>query len=531
MATYYINAGGDNANDGLSSANAFANFDPVAYGNKAALTQGDTVIVEDTGGDITHSSQVSFWGMSGSSGSPITIEAADGHSPVIDFTNATAKAFYMEATSYFVIDGLEVKNAGNYGFQVYNANNNTFKNCYTHHHGYDATWGSGIAFEGGGSGHLVQNCKSAYGQAEGNADGFALDGGASATFENCDAWHNADDGFDAWDGGVSTFTDCRAWHNGHDENGTVTGNGNGFKLGGDTATGDGGHTLERCIAFKNSGDSGRGFDDNNADNAITFHNCTAWDNDVGWRVNVQGVAHVLRNCIEYQNTTAYDSMANADDQYNTWNLSINDPDWADVSLTNDSKEGPANESTFMTLNSTSSCIDAGTDVGLSYNGSDPDLGAIEYTATVTQEDSLYNNFKELLFNGGVDLDTDTIRVALISDSPAYGPDVDTEVHVSDVLDGGTTASEVSGTGYSRQTISLTATQDNANDVAYVDTGDLTYSGIDAGTIDGVLIYKDGPTDDTDSPLIAYLTSDQFPLTTNGGDVTIQWGSSGVLELS
>ena len=144
--------------------------------------------------------------------------------------------------------------------------------------------------------------------------------------------------------------------------------------------------------------------------------------------------------------------------------------------------------------------------------------------------SIYNNFKELLFNGGIDLDTDTIEVALVSDSPAYTPDIDGEAFVDDVLDGGVTASELSGTGYSRKTVTITVAQDNTNDRATADTTDLTYTGLDAGTIDAILVFKT-VTNDSDSPLIAHLTSTDFPLTTNGGDVTIQWDPAGVLTLS
>jgi len=143
--------------------------------------------------------------------------------------------------------------------------------------------------------------------------------------------------------------------------------------------------------------------------------------------------------------------------------------------------------------------------------------------------TIYNNFKELLFNGGIDLDNDTLQVALISDSPAYTPDPDNDVFVSDVLDD-VAASELSGTGYTRQTVSMSITQDNANDQAVADTADLTYSGIDAGTIDGMILFKQGPTDDSDSPLIAHLTSPEFPLVTNGGDVNLLFDAAGVLTL-
>ena len=532
MATYYVNASGNNANDGLSSGNAFANFNPVDWNGSNPVSAGDTVIVEDTGGEIVQSTPADFYNIQGSSGSPVTIKAADGQSPVVNaYDGASARAvniFKMELTAYFVIDGLEMKNAENANIWMGSANENTFKNLDLHHAGTGSTWGSNLEVQADSTNILIQDCVAHHGAAGGNSDGFSLDGtGTTATFERCDAYLNGDDGFDFWNSAPSTATDCRAWGNGEDPTGTQ-GNGDGFKVGGDGA--GGGNTLERCIAFNNSGDSGRGFDNNNAATANTIHNCVAWSNDVGYRHANSGISVEYRNCVEYQNTQAFVNMSYADDQFNTWNLSISDPDWADVSLTTgDEYLGPVNDSTFMTLNSGSPCIDAGTDVGLSYNGTAPDVNAYEYVVASSASNTLYNNFKELLFSGGIDLDGDTIQVALISDSPAYSPDIDGEVFLGDVLDGGTTATEVSGTGYSRETVPMTVAQDNANDRATADTSDLAYTGLDAGTVDGILGYK-SVTNAADSPLVAYLTSADFPLTTNGGDVTIQWDSVGVVSL-
>ena len=142
--------------------------------------------------------------------------------------------------------------------------------------------------------------------------------------------------------------------------------------------------------------------------------------------------------------------------------------------------------------------------------------------------TLYNNFKELLLNGGVDLDTDTIQMALISDSIAYTPDPDNEVFVADVLDD-VNASELSGTGYARQTLNISASQDNANDQGVLDADDVTLSGLNAGTIASALIFKE-VTNDADSPLIGHYTSSEFPMPTNGGDVTIQIDAAGLLTL-
>jgi hypothetical protein len=149
--------------------------------------------------------------------------------------------------------------------------------------------------------------------------------------------------------------------------------------------------------------------------------------------------------------------------------------------------------------------------------------------------SIYNSAKVGFLNGGIDFDTDTIRVALVSNSTAYTPDIDNESYVSDVLDGGTTASEFSGSGYARQTLSgKSVTQDNTDDEAVADGSDITFSSIDGDTIQGVLVYQQVGGDDAtpaDDQLIAYITSADFPLTANGGDVTISWAAEGILNLN
>lgn len=140
--------------------------------------------------------------------------------------------------------------------------------------------------------------------------------------------------------------------------------------------------------------------------------------------------------------------------------------------------------------------------------------------------TLYNNFKELLLNGGIDLDTDTIEALIIDDTTAYTPDIDNHVFVNDVT---AVASEMSGTGYSRKTLSVTVSQDNTNDQAVADATDLSYTGLNAGTIQGVLIYK-SVTTDSDSPVIGWYESTDFPLPTNGGDVTLTINTAGLLTL-
>jgi len=175
MATYYVRGDGDNTNDGLSSANAFANFDPVSYWGEDTLVEGDTVIVEDSGGEIIQDSSADFFGCTGSSGSPITVKAADGDTPSIDATGAT-NCFKMENTAYFVVDGLEMHHATNANIWMGGANENTFKNLDLHHAGTGSTWGSNMEIQADSTNILVQDCVGHHGAAGGNSDGFSLDG-------------------------------------------------------------------------------------------------------------------------------------------------------------------------------------------------------------------------------------------------------------------------------------------------------------------------------------------------------------------
>jgi hypothetical protein len=134
---------------------------------------------------------------------------------------------------------------------------------------------------------------------------------------------------------------------------------------------------------------------------------------------------------------------------------------------------------------------------------------------------VYNRGKALLMNGGLDLDTQDIRVLLTSS--AYTPNADHNF-VSEITN------ELSGTNYAR--VALTGevvTEDDANDRAVFDAADVTWTAINAGTPARAVIYR-FVTTDADSPLICCL--DITPATaTNGGDYTLQFSANGILRLS
>lgn len=136
---------------------------------------------------------------------------------------------------------------------------------------------------------------------------------------------------------------------------------------------------------------------------------------------------------------------------------------------------------------------------------------------------LYNSFKRDIMNGGIDLDTDTIRVALVTST--YTPNIDTHTKWSDITN------EVTGTGYTAGGEALankTVTADNTDDEGVFDADDKTWA---ASTITarGAVLYKDTGTPST-SPLIGYIDFGADKSSSNG-NFTIQWATEGIVNLN
>lgn len=151
-----------------------------------------------------------------------------------------------------------------------------------------------------------------------------------------------------------------------------------------------------------------------------------------------------------------------------------------------------------------------------------------------------------IFASNIDLDDDTLRVALYDDSTAYTFDPDNHDFVADILDGGTTAQELQGTaGYTgstdRQTVAnTTITTDDVNDLSAFDGDDVTWQDVESTEdIQGWIVYKQVGGDDTtpaDDPVILVVDKDMadapssLPISTNGSDITIEWAADGVATL-
>ena len=135
--------------------------------------------------------------------------------------------------------------------------------------------------------NTILNCSSYLNADKGyeDADGFAakLTVGQGNVFDGCIAAYNADDGWDLFAKvqsgsiGVVTIQNCVAFKNGYilDENGGEinAGNGNGFKMGGDSMPGA--HVLKNSVAFANKA---KGIDSNSCPD-IKVYSSTTFDNE------------------------------------------------------------------------------------------------------------------------------------------------------------------------------------------------------------------------------------------------------------
>ncbi len=135
--------------------------------------------------------------------------------------------------------------------------------------------------------NLILNCSSYLNSDLGyeDADGFAakLTIGDGNVFDGCIACYNADDGWDLFAKvqsgsiGAVTIRNSIAFKNGYilDENGNEVnaGNGNGFKMGGDSLKG--GHRVENSLAFANKA---KGIDSNSCPD-IKAYNSVSFDNE------------------------------------------------------------------------------------------------------------------------------------------------------------------------------------------------------------------------------------------------------------
>lgn len=130
--------------------------------------------------------------------------------------------------------------------------------------------------------------------------------------------------------------------------------------------------------------------------------------------------------------------------------------------------------------------------------------------------ALYPRFKQSLLNKEIDMDTDTIKVRLVTAAYTYSA---AHQFLSDTT-GAVGTDQVLGS----PTIAL----------GVFDAADSLWSAVTGSAVVGVIIYKDTGVAGT-SNLIAFLDtgftgSPGIPVTPNGGSIAITWNASGIFAL-
>ena len=138
--------------------------------------------------------------------------------------------------------------------------------------------------------------------------------------------------------------------------------------------------------------------------------------------------------------------------------------------------------------------------------------------------TVYNNYKELLLNGDVDLVNDTLNMILLGSG--YTLDATGNPGYSDV-----SANEIGATGYTAGGKALTGKAVTQNDTANVgefDAADVAWTSLATTTINHAVLYDDTITAPVADPLLIHW---EIATNSNGNDYTLQFAATGVLRIS
>jgi MYXO-CTERM domain-containing protein len=340
--------------------------------------------------------------------------AYPGERPVFDFSRLAISttgytAGFSVSGSFVHLKGLEIKNVpmntrSNNGISA-SGSNNIFELLDLHH-----ISGTGLFIHAGDStgGNLVLNSDahdnydptSSQGAGQ-NADGFGVhyqETGAPTIIRGCRAWWNSDDGYDLISQEVPVIIE-NSWAiaNGYIDSGMgrpASGNGTGFKAG-SSKTGIR-HVIRNCLAARNRAN---GFYANHSSGGNDWYNNTSYQNGTQYNMlastwdaagnRTDGVmltgarAHRMRNNIGFPNDNTYIDGYGVDNTFNSWNVGITPAASDFVSVDDSGVMGPRQADgslpnlAFMKLSATSRFLDKGTNVGLPYAGTAPDLGCYE----------------------------------------------------------------------------------------------------------------------------------------------------------
>jgi hypothetical protein len=400
-STYYVSpSGSSSANGTITSPYNFS----TAMGK--SLIAGDSLIFR--GGTYSFNSSQSF-SKSGNSANFIHYIAYPSEIPIFDFRTqvygSNSRGLNLSG-NYMHVKGITVQGAGDNGFYI-SGSNNLVVLC-------TARWNCDSGFQlKNGSNNYILNCDSYenfdYKTNGGNADGFAdkqYTNTGTNTYKGCRSWSNSDDGWDSYEKvGNTVYDSCWCYNMApaqYDMTNHIRyvtdktyidgftnriipngGNGNGFKMGGNYTVNNA--TAHHCVAV---GNKVKGFDQNNNDGTMTVYNCTSYNNgnNYGYSNSSYGTL-IIKNCVSLSSKGSNSFACKTVNQaYNTWNTGFSclSTDFASLDysqiLNPRQADGSLPEITLLHLVSSSGMIDKGINLGYTFSGSAPDLGAFENQA-------------------------------------------------------------------------------------------------------------------------------------------------------
>ena len=429
--TYFVATTG---NDLTNTGTIDSPFATIIFAQKAVLP-GDTVYIRG-GNYIMAENQIMrkqrIWAImhlldkSGEPGKRINYWAYPGEKPVIDMTNV--KPFNQRVMAFNVTGSLiHIKGLEVIGTQV-TMKGHTQSECF-HNEGSHNIYEQLAMHDGQaigfylikGSDNLILNCDAyrnwdytSEGGRGGNTDGFGCHpqvGDTGNVFRACRAWLNSDDGYDCIRASESILFDhCWAFYNGFSTGYTSHGDGNGFKMGGYGQAPIVSYlpnpipsfTIQFCLSFRNKAN---GFYANHhVESGSKWYNNTAYRNTVNFNMLSQriskssktdkdttldcpGLNHILKNNLSVKYLSQRDTL-NLGRSTNVFNsftsglgIVVDETDFISLDetelLAERHKDGSLPEINFLRPKVTSDLIDKGINLGFSYHGKAPDLGAFE----------------------------------------------------------------------------------------------------------------------------------------------------------
>jgi Right handed beta helix region/PKD domain len=403
--TYYVATNGNDANSGALTS-PFATWEYAA----SQLVAGDILYIR--GGTYQQSKsaetsiQINWSGLNGTAGSPIQISNYPDESPIMDLstilhTPSGVFGLLIQNSSHVNIKGLRITGlaqnpAGNAveGMALWSCNNLKIENVTV-----DNIGGSAFTFLNCDNNLILNcdanNCGDKFGSSPWDgANGFSITSSGNTstgnTFRGCRAWWISDDGWDFFNsGGTVTIENCWAFWNGY-QPGTFTtaGNGCGYKLGpGNGNTTSIIRTVRNCLAFENRYN---GFDENYNSSSrypAQLDNNTAYSNGVGIGYNYDfhqtDRVNLFRNNIGYVSAANIAINAQSTQATNSWQggITVSNTDFLSISSLGMNGARQADGSLpsldFLKLAPGSDLINTGTNIGLPFIATAPDLGAFE----------------------------------------------------------------------------------------------------------------------------------------------------------